>query len=251
MQHKTATVKRNAIPRYAQIYESIRTRISSGELKVGDRLEPERQLAAQFQVTQMTVRQALDLLERDGLLERKHGSGTFVSAPRINWNRLMSFTEQMALRGLKVSSQLLSSGVVRADPASAEQLHIACGARLVRIERLRIAGDEPLAVEVCVLPLGACPQLLAHPLDRTSLFRVLEEHYRLCISHAEETIEIAVADTRMADLLKVPTRSPLLKVHQLLFAWRDQPIAISTGWYRADRHTFKVVRTRSDKVAPV
>ena len=242
---KTASEQQSGVPKYARIYSSLCARIKSGELKVGHRLESEREIANQFHVSLMTVRQALDMLEREGLVDRKHGSGTFARAPSINWNRLMSFTEQMAAYGLRASTRVLSSSIVKADAASAERLQISTGALLVSVERLRSAESESVALETCFLPLEQFPGLLNYPLDRCSLFQTLAEHYRVSVSHTEESIVARLADKRIARLLGVPVRSPLLYVDQLLFARGSRPIAISLGWYRADRHQFKVIRTRA------
>ena len=247
----TSSEQQSGIPKYARIYDSLCARIKSGELKVGDRLESEREIANRLNVSLMTVRQALDMLEREGHLDRKHGSGTFVRAPSINWNRLMSFTEQMAAYGLRASTRLLSSSIARADDESAERLQIPPGSLLVRMERLRSAESESVALETCFLPLEQFPGLLNHPLDRCSLFQTLAEHYQVSVSHAEESIVARLADKRIARLLGVPVRSPLLYVDQLLFARGSRPIAISLGWYRADRHQFKVIRTRTGAPASI
>ncbi len=233
-----------AVPIYARIYEDIRSRIRSGEWKVGDRIESERRLAERYKVSVMTVRQAIAGLERDGLVERRRGSGTYVSAPRINWNRLTSFSEEMNARGIEASSRLLSTSVVRADDATAAQLQIATGAPVARIERLRLGGGEPFSVEACLLALDRFPRLLNHRFEQTSLFHILENEYEVRISRAEELVEAQVADKRIARLLCVRVGSPVLHLTQVLSAADNHPVALSNAWYRADRHHFRIVRAR-------
>ncbi|HWC00741.1 MAG TPA: GntR family transcriptional regulator [Bryobacteraceae bacterium] len=231
-------------PIYVQIATAIRRRIRSGKLKTGDRLESERQLAANFGASLMTVRQALQSLEEEGLLERKHGSGTYVRTPPIHWNRLLSFTEQMALRKIKASSEVLALSVVPSDHLLAEQLRVSPGAALVQVERLRRGDGEPLALEICVLPLSLFPGLDREPLQRRSLFEILEQRYGMQLAHAVESIESRLADKRVARALGVDPRCPMLFLRQQLFSTDGQPIAISTGWYRGDKNVFKVIRSR-------
>ncbi len=241
---KASTNKRDGVPMYARIYEQIRSGIRAGKLKIGDRLESERQLAARHSVSLMTARQAMTGLERDGLVERRRGSGTYVSAPRINWNQLHSFTEEMRARGLEGSSRLLSTTLVRADETAAAHLGVAPGAPLARIERLRLGAGEPLAVEDCKLPLDRFPHLLNHHFESASLFKILEQEYGVRIARAEETIEAQPASKRIAGLLAIPVGSPVLYLTQVLCTSHSEPIAVATAWYRGDRHHFRIVRTR-------
>jgi GntR family transcriptional regulator len=240
----TTALRTNAAPIYIQIAESIRRRIRSGKLRPGEQLESERQISGNFGVSLMTVRQALQGLEEEGLIERKHGSGTFVRTPPIDWNRLMGFTEQMAAQDTKAGSKWLACAIISAEPALAEQLQTSPGTPLLKIERLRLAGEEPVAVETCFLPQDLFPALEKKLVDRTSLFDLVEKDYRVRISHAEESIEAKLADRRIAKLLGITTLSPVLFLRQRLFADGKQPVAISTGWYRADKNAFKLTRRR-------
>ena len=236
------------MPIYVQIAESIRRRIRSGKLKVGDRLESERQLASNFGVSLMTARQALQSLEEEGLIERRHGSGTFVRTPRVNWNRLMSFTEQMAERGLEASSRLVLAECVGAAPIIAEQLELPRTEQFFRVERIREGDGEPLAVEACYLPLSRFAGLDEKPLMKRSLFDVLEHDYGVSLCRADEVIEAQLPDKRVAKLLGIRTNDPVLHVRQILFGNANQPVAISYGWYRADKNSFTVVRTRLESM---
>src|SRR3954465_14112086 len=98
---------RNGTPVYKKIQNAIRTRIESLELQAGDSVPSERELARIHKVSLMTARHALAGLEREGLVERRRGAGTFVAAPKIHFNKLMSYTEQMSSRGLYPRSRVL------------------------------------------------------------------------------------------------------------------------------------------------
>ena len=135
------------------IQATIIKRIESGQLKTGDTVDSERELARIHRVSLMTARHALTALEREGIVQRKRGSGTFVAPPKIHFNKLTSFTEQMAGRSLTACSKVLSFGVVDNEQEVAARLALATNARLLKVERLRLAADEPFAVETCYLNL--------------------------------------------------------------------------------------------------
>src|SRR5215472_18981369 len=142
---------RNGIPVYQRIQNTIRDRIEGGELKPGDAVDSERELARIHRVSLMTARHALAGLESEGMVVRRRGAGTFIAPPKIHFNKLMSYTEQMAGRGLAVSSKLLSLSVIDTEQEIAARLALPATSRLIKVERLRLGGDEPFAIETCYL----------------------------------------------------------------------------------------------------
>src|SRR5437763_12547632 len=102
----------SSIPAYQRIQSSIRRRIDAGHLRPGDPVSSERDLARLHEVSLMTARHALASLEREGVVERRRGVGTFVSSPKIHFNKLMSYTEQMAARSLTAASKILFARIV-------------------------------------------------------------------------------------------------------------------------------------------
>src|SRR5713226_3218564 len=141
----------NGMPAYKKILATILKRIDNGQLKPGDAVDSERELARIHQVSLMTARHALTALEREGMVQRRRGAGTFVAPPKIHFNKLTSFTEQMASRSLTACSKVLSFGVVDNEQEVAARLALAANTRLLKLERLRLAADEPFAVETCYL----------------------------------------------------------------------------------------------------
>src|SRR4051794_8077752 len=118
-------------PVYKRIQVSIRKRIESGQLKPGDAVDSERLLAKTHGVSLMTARHALVALEREGIVERRRGAGTFVAPPKIHFNKLMSFSEQMAGRSLSVNSKILSFKVINDEPEIAARLSLPSNAKLL------------------------------------------------------------------------------------------------------------------------
>ena len=142
---------RNGTPIYQRIQNAIRKRIDAAELRPGDAVASERELARTHKVSLMTARHALTSLEREGIVERRRGAGTFVAPPKIHFNRLMSYTEQMASRGLSACSRLLCVKIIDPEPEIAARLALPPNSSLVKVERLRQAADEPFALETCYL----------------------------------------------------------------------------------------------------
>src|SRR5215471_5170866 len=138
-------VRKNGVPAYRQIQETIVRQLELGRLKPGDIVDSERELARIHGVSLMTARHALTALEREGMVVRRRGAGTFVAPPKIHFNKLMSYTEQMSGRGLAASSKLLSLAVIEPEQEIAARLSLPGTTRLVKIERLRLGGEEPFA----------------------------------------------------------------------------------------------------------
>src|SRR6201984_1996598 len=194
----------NGVPAYQKIQATIMKRIDSGQLKPGDVVDSERELARIHQVSLMTARHALTSLEREGVVERRRGAGTFVAPPKIHFNKLMSYTEQMASRGLVAASQLLSNKIIDYEPEIAARISVTPNSRLIKIERLRHAANEPFALEVCYLSAEEFGGLTTAPLARSSLFSTLERDFGVELAHADEEVDATAADARIAELLGVP-----------------------------------------------
>src|SRR6201997_2107790 len=140
---------RLALPAYQRIQLSIRKRIDAGQLRPGDPVTSERDLAKMHEVSLMTARHALASLEREGVVERRRGVGTFVAAPKIHFNKLMSYTEQMASRSLRAGAKILFARIVESDEEATARLSLPPQSPVLKIERLRHAGGEPFALETC------------------------------------------------------------------------------------------------------
>jgi GntR family transcriptional regulator len=235
---------KDGVPAYRRIRTVIWKRIEAGELKPGDVVDSERELARIHQVSLMTARHALTSLEREGLVERRRGAGTFVAPPKIHFNRLMSYTEQMAGRGLVAGSELLCNKIIDYEPEIAARLAVPPGNRLVKIERLRHAANEPFALEACYLSEQEFGGLTSAPLGRTSLFSTLERNYGVELAHADEEVDATAADPRTADLLAVPRHAPLLRIRQVIYSTKGKATIYVLGFYRSDRHTLFIRRFR-------
>jgi GntR family transcriptional regulator len=211
-------------PAYKRIQRAIRQRIESGELKPGDVVDSERELAKFHSVSLMTARHALADLAQEGAVERRHGAGTFVAPPQILFNKLLSYSEQMTSVGLAARSRIVSSSIVNREQEIAARLGLSPTSRLVRIERVRSAGDERVALEICYLSL--------------------ERECGIELAYADEEVDATHADPRIAKLLNIPNGSPLLRIRQLIFSTKGRATIYMMGFYRSGRHTLKIRRFR-------
>jgi GntR family transcriptional regulator len=234
----------NGMPAYKKILATIMKRIESGDLKPGDTVESERELAKIHKVSLMTARHALTALEREGVVQRRRGSGTFVAPPKIHFNKLTSFTEQMAGRSLTACSKVLSFAVIDNEQEVAARLGLATNARLLKVERLRLAADEPFAVETCYLPAEDFTGLTRTAVARGSIFSILESTYGIQIAYADEQMDATAAAPATANLLRVAHEEPLLRIRQVIYSTKGKASLYVIGLYRSDRHTLLVRRFR-------
>lgn len=234
----------NGTPAYQKIQHAVREQIEGGELKPGDAVASERELARVHRVSLMTARHALAGLEREGIVERRRGAGTFVAPPRIHFNKLMSYTEQMASRGLAPSSKVIMSRIIEDENEVAARLSLPAGSRLVKIERVRHTSDEPFALESCYLPAERFPGLVRAPLGRSSLFSTLEREYDVQITYADEEVDATAADTRVAQFLEIPRGAPVLRIRQVIYSSNGKAVVYVIGFYRSERHSLFIRRFR-------
>lgn len=221
----------------AQIEDRLAADIAAGRLAPGERLPPERALAAQLGVSRMTLRSALGALERRGLLRRVigRGGGTFVAKQALerDLSAYAGLSDQLRRQGLDPGARVLSARTRRADRASASALELPPGARVHEIVRVRLADGEPVALERTAFPAEAFPGLLDHPLDG-SLYDVMRAHHRDLPRRAVERLEPALATPREAEALGVRAGAPLMLVERVAFGDDGTPLEFSRERYRGD-----------------
>jgi GntR family transcriptional regulator len=235
---------RNGTPAYRRIQAAILKRIEDSHLKPGDAVGSERELAGIHRVSLMTARHALAVLERDGWVERKPGRGTFVAPPKIHFNKLTSFSEQMAARSLSARSKVLSCTIVSKEPEIAARLSLPADSPLVKLERVRLGAEEPFYVETCYLSAKEFGGLTDEPPQQGSLFGTIERQYGQELAYADEEVDATAADPRTARLLAIPLGQPLLRIRQVIYSTKGSPVMHVLGLYRSDRHNLLIRRYR-------
>ena len=221
--------------KHVAVREYVRSLVEGAE--AGAPAPSERELVQRFGVARMTVRQAMDALVSEGLLERMPGRGTFVARPRRRVGRLTSFTEDMERRGMLAESQTLVARREQAGPGVAKALGITQGDAVIHWKRLRHADGSPMCIEDAYLNEVLLPGFLQAAMP-TSLFDALAAR-GLRPTWAEDAITSDRASAEEAGLLQVATGAPLLLVARRALAG-DKPVEVSRAAYRADRFTLWV-----------
>jgi GntR family transcriptional regulator len=207
-------------PKYLRIHTELRDRITSGRWPAGTPLPAQRDLAAEFGVSIMTLRQALQLLADDGLIAARHGSGTYVAA-RYDYDlgHLRSFAADLAAQGAGIATRLLAAETVTPDEEVSARLGGA--GQVLRLRRLRLAAGRPLILQTSYLPLPLAGGLDPADLAERGLYTVLAgpgvAGHRLAVARAAETITPCVLGTLEAGYLERPAGSPALLSHRVSF----------------------------------
>jgi GntR family transcriptional regulator len=225
-------------PKYQSVHDALLVTIEG--LPAGTAMPTERELCLTFGVSRATVRQALGQLELEQRIFRRQGKGTFVARPKIEQRlELMSHTEGMRERGIVPSSKLID---VRRIPAGLDvgmQLGLSPKAEVLRIERLRLADGDPIAIEVLYLNADRFDGITAALSDNGSLYQLLSSNYGVELASAEETIEAVIAEGRDAALLKCQSGMPLLMLSRRTLDTSGQPTEFVRSLYRGDRYRFQ------------
>jgi GntR family transcriptional regulator len=205
-------------------------------LAVGDSIPPERRLAVDLGVSRPTLRAAIDDLVREGLLERRHGSGTYVTKPKLAVPLTMtSFSEDMARRGMRATSRILSFETITAGAKLGSRLRVSPMDRVYAIRRLRCADGETMAIEALYVPEQRVPGLRAEDL-RGSFYALLRERFGIVVASGIQTIEPTVASQEEASTLGVPVHSPAFLFERLSESADGERVEYVRSVYRGDRY---------------
>ena len=199
----------------------------------------EADLAQKYLVSRITAKRALDELVRQGRAFRQQGRGTFVAQARIREiSGFRSFSEDIRARGFNPSSQVLAFQEIEAGAVICERLHIPENEHVFLLKRLRLADQEPVAVEAAYLPCRLCPDLLEEDLGSGSLYTILTEKYNLVPTWADAEIEAVVPNKEEARLLNLKAGMPVLVAHRVTYSADYDAIETVDSVYRGDRFTF-------------
>jgi GntR family transcriptional regulator len=230
------------LPRYHRIAEALRERIRDGEWAAGAPLPNQRRLAREFGVTLMTLRHALELLERDDLITRRHGLGTFVAAPSIDYDILQwrRFAGDLSAQGEAVSTRVLDARPTVADRRVSAAFGVAPRARVVMLERLRLVDAHPMSLQRSFLPARIGEEVLTSDLAETPLSQVLEFKLGVVITRAREAVSAVRLGRREARQLGCPSGAPAFESERVSFDAGGRPIVFDRVFIPGDR--FRITR---------
>ncbi|MCI1858638.1 MAG: GntR family transcriptional regulator [Sporolactobacillus sp.] len=234
--------RQSPVPVYYQIERYIEKLIETNDLKEGDRVPSEKEFTDRFQVSRMTVRQAVMDLVNAGVLIRQKGKGTFVAGQRKiekQLSGLNGFTEDMQARGMKPDSHLLDFRQLKPPKKVGEKLALTENASVLEIRRIRFADKQPMALETTYVPPSLVPGFTAEDANR-SLYDYIEKVSRKTIDHADQTLEATLVTPEDAVLLDLPKGSPVLLIERLSWLKEGTACEFTKSLYRADRYKFVI-----------
>lgn len=215
-------------------------------LPQGSRLKGERELAQDCKVARMTIRRAIDLLIEEQKLERRPGSGTFITyTPITHEFRLKSFTEEMIGLGLKPSSKVLEFKYLKADLAQSALLNVPVGSELLKCTRLRLADGVALGVETVLLPTAYFPEIMESDLSG-SLYMLLGERYGIKIINAKTSLSAAIPSQEIADQLKIQKNKACLELKMIDLDQNGRIIMFAECAYVGDQYKFNLSPNRDN-----
>lgn len=230
------------IPLYTQIRELLRQRILDGTYQTHEQMPSESEMMKSFGVSRITVRQALGDLQKEGLIFKIHGKGTFVSKPKAfqNLARLQGFGEAMSSMGYETFSQLVSHKTVAAGKAVVRRLQLEDQDMVTEIRRVRYLNREPISLDVSYLPTSIGDRLGQEDLTTRDIFSILENDYGQPLAHAELQIQAVLADETTARMLAIEEGSPVLYLERLTFATDGRPLDYEHLYYRGDAFQYRL-----------
>jgi GntR family transcriptional regulator len=239
--------KQSQIPYYAQLADILRGIIQDS--LSGDETEflpSENELVATYRISRATVRQALSLLEREGLVHKARGKGTYISKHRVRYplTKLIPTTKDMQRRGWKPGVEVLSSEEVETHAPITESLQLDPDDRLYELCRLRLGNDQPVGLQWAYLPVKICPGLIEHNLA-TSLTRVMEDVFGVVFWSAHEFLRARLPTAFEAEHLQIPTTLPVIYMERITFTLEGRPVEFLQSVWRSDKYEYEFSLTRA------
>ncbi|WNS73539.1 GntR family transcriptional regulator [Bacillus sp. DTU_2020_1000418_1_SI_GHA_SEK_038] len=228
---------KSPIPLHIQLKDGIQELINEGFYK--EKIPSERELMDRYKVSRSTVREAVSHLVREGVLEKVHGKGTFISTKPIEeWlGNLTSTTDTIRKMGMKPDAKLIEHG--RVIPPQ-EIIDTTGFQEAYYIKRIRYADDQPLAIEIQYYPVEIGEQLAKYDIDKGTLFDILEQNLHIKLSEAKQIITSSFLSKGDAELLGLPENTNVLNTERLLMDVDDQLIEYYIASFRADMYSFRI-----------
>ncbi|MGN1142384.1 MAG: GntR family transcriptional regulator [Oliverpabstia sp.] len=233
--------EKGAAPLYSQIVDILKEKIENGEFVSGDQFYTEKNLQEMFQVSRITVRQAINELENEGYLQCFRGVGTTVTYGKIDENlkNLVSFTEEMKLHGKEMTTSYCDMSLVKADRLVAAQLEIKPGEECYRLDRVRNVDNEPIVYTNTFLK-----KTREYPLEpqwyMKSLYQFLQKECNTKVVKGRDTLEAILANAEISEYLSVPEGSPIFKRARKTYEENGEILEYSLCYYPGARYKYSV-----------
>lgn len=235
------------VPLYYQLKTLLEAYIENEHQNYDEPIPTEMEISEVFGISRPTVRQAINSLVVEGRLYRKKSKGTFVMRPKIHQNFLesiQSFNEEMQEKGLTPKTEVLGLEAVNCSEEVGRALQLEVGSRVIRLERLRYAGDEPIVHVISYLPHDLCYKMLNCDFAKVSMYHVMEMDLNLTIEYATRRLEAVLAGSFIAGQLSINKNAAIQYIQTIAYLTNGTPVEYSQANYRGDRShfTFKLKR---------
>ncbi len=230
------------VPLHAQLREIVRERIRDGSYAIHARLPAESEMSSLFGVSRITVRQALGDLQKEGVIFKVAGKGSFVSRPKPfqQLTALEGFGEAMSRQGYEIYNDVVGHTLVAADADVAQRLGVAEGEAVSEIRRVRHLNRAPVSLEITYLPRQIGERLRHADLARRDIFLILENDYGIPLGHADVRIDAILADDATAAALQVAPGSALLRLERLTHTADGAPLDFEYLYFRGDAFQYRL-----------
>lgn len=236
--------KKSKIPLYLQLMEELIKKIGAGDFHEQEKLPSERELCDIYDVSRITIRQALQELEREGYIYKLHGKGTFVAPKSYNQNlvKLYSFTEEMKAMGKHPTTNVLSFQKMAVDERLAEKMNLTAQDEVFQIIRLRLADDEPLMYETSYVPKKVFSDLTEADLAERPMYDIFYDDYHIGVTKALERFTATSVRESEAKHLLMVTDQPAMLIRRFAYH-KDTLIEYTISVARGDKFDYTVELT--------
>lgn len=242
------------IPYYHQLKTYILCKIESEEWKSLNKIPPESEFCAHFNISRTVVRQAIKELQNEGYLTTEKGKGTYITGPKVVGGlvqNLTGFYEDMVKRGFKVTTDVIKQEMLPATKKISEELKIEEQDPVVVLKRVRRLNGEPSVIVTTYISHKLCPNLLQEDFHNNSLYRLLEETCGLTIYRGHRYIGVSLANEYEASVLNIDAGSPLIELESTSYLVDGRPLEFFHALHRGDRTKFEVDLVRLKSMARV
>ncbi|WP_346080799.1 GntR family transcriptional regulator [Gibbsiella dentisursi] len=243
-------LKDSEVPLYLQVSEWIREKIYKGDMSTGDRVPSENQIMERLGVSRGTVKKAITMLVKEGLLIQVQGKGTFVKSENISYSLgqgLLSFAESLESQNLKFTTEMIECRKETASKMVAAKLGIAEGAPILFLKRVRsVEGEKVMLIENRI-NLQYCPGIEEVDFNHNTLFHTIEKLSGRKISFSQSRYAAKIIGAERGHYLEVNDDAPVLHLEQLVFFQQDMPVEFGNVWLKSDKYYLGTVLQRRER----
>jgi GntR family transcriptional regulator len=230
------------VPLYVQVKNALRTSVLDGDYPPMSRMPSESELQAMFEVSRITIRQALSDLQREGLIFKVHGKGSFVSQPKAfqDVTSLQGFAEAMSASGHEIVNRVVQFRFVPASAHVGEKLGLEAQTTVAEIHRVRLLERQPVSYEITFVPEAIGKRLQRADLASRDIFLILENDCGIALGGADLSIDAVAAESAIARALEIKTNAPLLRIERLTQDSDGKPLDFEYLYFRGGNFQYRM-----------